>query len=201
MGSDVEKPTVLEVQGQTSTNKNKRPKRDCLCRLMNVLTAMCALLCLVAHCLAIAVGPSIHDVTGMLQQTLRIYGISFAVLIMLTETEWEYFLSQFRVLDSWLGRGGFQMFEAVLTLELSRSTAPGQSDFHKSLRLYRVVAGISLLVCSGLYMLGGVLCWGRHKAKVRYQREAEKQRVLEDLEALDSKRQELKGLLAVYSNH
>ena len=57
------------------------------------------------------------------------------------------------------------MFGAVLTLELSRSTAPGQTDFHKSLRLYRVVAGISLLVCSGLYILGGILCWGRHKAK------------------------------------
>lgn len=38
-------------------------------------------------------------------------------------------------------------------------------------------------------------------AAVRYQREAEKQRVMEDLEALDHKRQELKGLLAVYSNH
>merc|ERR1712130_352035 len=98
------------------------------------------------------------------QQSLRIYGGAFAILIMLTETEWEYFLSKFRILDSWLGRGFFQMFEAVLTLELSRSTAPGQSDFHKSLKLYRLVAGISLLACSGLYMLGGVLCWGRHKA-------------------------------------
>ena len=57
------------------------------------------------------------------------------------------------------------MFVAVLTLELSRSTAPGQSDFHKSLRLYRVVAGVSLLVCGGMYILGGILCWGRHKAK------------------------------------
>lgn len=36
---------------------------------------------------------------------------------------------------------------------------------------------------------------------VKYQREAEKQRVMEDLEVLDQKRQELKGLLAVYSNH
>ena len=42
------------------------------------------------------------------------------------ETEWEHFLSRFRVLDSWLGRGAFQLFEAVLTLELSRSTAPGK---------------------------------------------------------------------------
>jgi len=41
------------------------------------------------------------------------------------EAEWDYFLSKFRVLDSWLGRGAFQLFEAVLTLELSRSTAPG----------------------------------------------------------------------------
>ena len=35
---------------------------------------------------------------------------------------------------------------------------------------------------------------------VRYQREVERHRVEEDIEALDFKRQELKGLLAMYSN-
>ena len=88
------------------------------------------------------------------------------------ETEWEYFLSNVRILDSWLGRGFFQMFEAVLTLELSRLTAQGKTDFHKSLQLYRIVAGVSLLVCSALYILGGIFCWGRSKAKGRSLREA-----------------------------
>ena len=88
------------------------------------------------------------------------------------ETEWEYFLSNVRILDSWLGRGFFQMFEAVLTLELSRLTAQGKTDFHKSLQLYRIVAGVSLLVCSALYILGGIFCWGRSKAKGRLLRQA-----------------------------
>ena len=70
-----------------------------------------------------------------------------------------------RVLDGWLPRGFLQLFEAVLTLELSGSTAQGETDLHKSLRLYRLLAGISLVVCSGLYILGGVLCCGRNRAK------------------------------------
>lgn len=81
------------------------------------------------------------------------------------ETEFEFFLSSLRLLDNWLARGFFQLFEAVLTLELSRSTAQGTTDFHRSLRLYRIVAGTSLLACSALYILGGILCWGRHKAR------------------------------------
>jgi len=162
MGSDVEKPTVLEVHSQGgSINKNKRPKRDCLCRILNVITAMCALLCLVAHCLAIAVGPSIHDVTGLLQQTLRMYGISFAILIMLTEAEWDYFLSKFRVLDSWLGRGAFQLFEAVLTLELSRSTAPVPEAIPGG--GWHIVAGVQRVVHAGR---GAVLGEAQSKSAV-----------------------------------
>ena len=76
-------------------------------------------------------------------------------------------ISQFRLLEKWLWRGFFQLFTALLTLELSRSTAPGQSDVHKSLKLYRIVAGCSLLGCSGMYMLCGILCFGRQKAKGR----------------------------------
>ena len=68
---------------------------------------------------------------------------------------------------SWLCRGFFQLFTALLTLELSRSTASGESDVHKSLKLYRIVAGCALVSCGGLYILCGILCWGRQKAKGR----------------------------------
>lgn len=48
MGSDVEKATVLEVHTPGGSASKKRPKRDCLCRVLNVITAICALLCLVS---------------------------------------------------------------------------------------------------------------------------------------------------------
>lgn len=45
MGSDTkERATVIEI---SSPSKREKPRRDCICRIMNVFTAICALLCLV----------------------------------------------------------------------------------------------------------------------------------------------------------
>ena len=79
------------------------------------------------------------------------------------EAEWERFLTTFKLLDGCFGRGLLQAFEALLTLELTvqHGIKEGTSDFHKSLHLYRAVAGVSLLVCSAFYILGGLLCFGR----------------------------------------
>ena len=51
-----------------------------------------------------------------------------------------------------------QAFEALLTLELTiqHGVKEGSTDFDKSLQLYRTVAGVSLLVCSAFYIIGGV---------------------------------------------
>ena len=78
------------------------------------------------------------------------------------EIEWEGFLTMFKILDGFLGRGLLQAFEALLTLELTvqHGVREGSSDFHKSLQLYRTVAGASLLICSAFYVLGGLLCFG-----------------------------------------
>lgn len=49
MGSDVEKPVLVDmgtVGKQEAKSKHKAP-RDCFCKLLNVITALCALLCLV----------------------------------------------------------------------------------------------------------------------------------------------------------
>lgn len=67
---------------------------------------------------------------------------------------------------SWLGRGILMMFEALLTLEITSTVKAGETDFHRSLQLYRLPAAISLLACSGLYILGGMLCLGRRKRGV-----------------------------------
>ena len=62
---------------------------------------------------------------------------------------------------------GGQAFLAVLTLELA--TSAGNSDFDISLRLYRQIAGYSMLGCAGLYILGGMLCFGALKQGGRWQ--------------------------------
>ena len=71
-----------------------------------------------------------QDIAAAIRQGLRVYSILLGALIILTETEWDRFLSLFRALDGWIIRGFLQLFEAGLTLELARSL--GASDFHRS---------------------------------------------------------------------
>lgn len=71
-----------------------------------------------------------QDIAAAIRQGLLVYSILLAALIILTETEWDRFLSLFRALDGWIIRGFLQLFEAGLTLELARAT--GASDFHRS---------------------------------------------------------------------
>ena len=66
-------------------------------------------------------------------------------------------------LRSWIWRGFFLGFESLLTLEITGTAAPGSTELHKSLQLYRFVSAVSLLVCAALYVLGGILCFGRRK--------------------------------------
>lgn len=182
-----------------------KPRSNCLlgfCRLINFLTAICCLLCAVAHGMALMVGEgSVQGVQALTQQVLRLYGVGFAMILVCAELEWERFLVIFKVLDGFLGRGLLQAFEALLTLELTlqHGVKEGTTDFDKSLQLYRTVAGVSLLVCSAFYIIGGILCFGRIR-KARYKREAERLRVQEDLAETERKRTELRGLLAMYSN-
>ena len=80
------------------------------------------------------------------------------------ETEWERVLAACRLLEGWVARGLALGFVAALTLELTSVVAEGgQTDFHKSLRLYRAVAGASLLACAAVYVAAGLLCLGRLK--------------------------------------
>ncbi|DBA86323.1 TPA: hypothetical protein ACH3X2_005558 [Trebouxia sp. C0005] len=132
---------------------------------------------------------------------LQLVPLNEPVHAVCAELEWERFLVTFKVLDGFLGRGLLQAFEALLTLELTlqHGVKEGTTDFDKSLQLYRTVAGVSLLVCSAFYIIGGILCFGRIR-KARYKREAERLRVQEDLAETERKRNELRGLLAMYSN-
>ncbi|KAK9832272.1 hypothetical protein WJX74_005076 [Apatococcus lobatus] len=152
---------------------------------------------MVADCMALVARGKPEDIAAAIRQGLRVYSVGLGALIILTETEWDRFLSLFRALDGWIIRGFLQLFEAGLTLELAR--AMGASDFHRSTQLYRIVAGASLSGCGIFYVLGGVLCVGRLK-RARYKRTAELVKVQQELDSVDRRRGELRSLLAVYSD-
>ncbi|GFR45356.1 hypothetical protein Agub_g6730 [Astrephomene gubernaculifera] len=165
-------------------------------RFINILTSLSAILCLVAFSMAIVVGPPFTDKESCKVQLLRLYGVFFAAGLALIEAEWEWLMQFCRIMEFWLARGACQAFLAIMTLELVHSN--GNSDFDRSVRLYRTVSGLCLLGCSGFYILGGITCLGTLR-NARYKRFVERLRVERDLESLDKQREELNRLLAVYS--
>ncbi|KAA6419561.1 MAG: hypothetical protein FRX49_10486 [Trebouxia sp. A1-2] len=114
---------------------------------------------------------------------LQLVPLNEPVHAVCAELEWERFLVTFKVLDGFLGRGLLQAFEALLTL---KADTPGMSVKGRDDRL-----GTSL--CKLYRTL-------REFPAARYKREAERLRVQEDLAETERKRNELRGLLAMYSN-
>eukprot|EP01025_Chloroclados_australasicus_P003218 TRINITY_DN10747_c1_g1_i3.p2 TRINITY_DN10747_c1_g1~~TRINITY_DN10747_c1_g1_i3.p2 ORF type:complete len:212 (+),score=25.77 TRINITY_DN10747_c1_g1_i3:309-944(+) len=198
---DEERGSILSPTNG-SHQQQQRPKRDCFlvfCSIVNVITGLCGLLCLVAYCMALSEGAPLTQPDSVKPQVLRLYGVFFSLFIILTETEWQWFTSWVRVVDVWFVRGLLYIFFAVLTLQLATPQPSEEpSDFKKSLQLYRSVSGFALFSCGGFYVLGGVLCFQILKRK-RHQRERERDRVLKDLEELDRQREELLRLRQVYS--
>uniref|UniRef100_A0A7R9V1N4 Uncharacterized protein n=1 Tax=Chlamydomonas euryale TaxID=1486919 RepID=A0A7R9V1N4_9CHLO len=178
----------------------QQPQADCFlifCRTINVVTAISALLCMVAHGMALASdGRPLADGNATCIQLLRVYGMGVAVVIMALETEWPPLLDAARLLEWWVGRAVLQGLLVVMTLEVA--TPSGHSDFDTSLRLYRRLAGYCMLGCASFYFVGGCLCFGMIR-RARYRVHAERLRVERDLEAQEARLGELKALLASYS--
>lgn len=131
---------------------------DCffsLLKVLNTATGFSAVLCMVAHGMALAGGPAFTDAGGK-EQLLRLYGMLLAAFLALVETEWPLLLANIRLLENWVARGCAQAFLAIFTLQIA--TSQGATDFDHSIRLYRNVAAMSLLCCSGAYVLGGICC-------------------------------------------
>lgn len=77
-----------------------------------------------------------------------------AAAVVLSEAELELWFGLFPLLRSWVGRSVFQLFVGLFTLTLA--TSEGDTDFAKSVMLYRRIAGYWLLLCALLYFVGGV---------------------------------------------
>ena len=114
--------------GSLSTAFIWRTLFDMIAELQGCMQAASAIY--MAACFEASQSFDAQDIAGAIRQGLRMYSIMLGGLIVLTETEWDRFLSLFRALDGWIIRGFLQLFEAGLTLELARST--GASDFHRS---------------------------------------------------------------------
>lgn len=143
-----------------------------------------------AHPTACVALQDLYFYTG---QAVRAFGLGGALLLMLVETEWWLFLKMMPLLEAWLARGLAHVFLATLTY---REAYPRRSetDFTKSLNLYRSAASAALLACGVLYTLGGMLCMGWVR-KARMRREERRLEAAGEMEELDRRRRELNRLL------
>lgn len=189
--------------GQETRNVKRARSADCFdyfCRLLNVATALCAVLCAISYGMALAIYQPITDAPGLLDQALRVFGLLGAVLVAVVEIEWERFLRLVRFTEYWVGRAIVQVFIALLTFKMASAegkhcSESGKScDFHQSLELYRFVSAMALLGCGSIYFIGGILCFGLIK-RSRSQQDRKRQQAQHDLEELEKKRETLRGLL------
>jgi len=182
-----------------SNDPAQKSMRDCFlvfCRSINTITSLCAGLCLVAQVMAVCVQyrtPILMDLGRIYQQLIRMFSAVLALVVILVETEWEKFLALVRVFEYWVVRGLLQVFLALLTLELA--TAGGDSDFSKSVRLYRMVSGFSMLACGMFYIMGGCCCFAALK-KARHRRIVERMKAQADLLMIEKQREDLRTLLS-----
>ncbi len=56
---------------------------------------------------------------GAETQALRLFGMVFAVVMALVETEWQFIMTWFKFAENWIARGFVQAFVAVLTMEVT----------------------------------------------------------------------------------
>ena len=139
------------------------PSPTCVLQLSSHMHAMYVEVSLCATCWVACCIPAGQVCRG-LASARPCHGLPDSASPQQVETEWERVLSACRMLEGWVCRGLALGFVAALTLELTSSVAEGgQTDFHKSLRLYRAVAGASLLACAAVYVGAGLLCLGRLK--------------------------------------
>ncbi|KFM25869.1 hypothetical protein F751_1483 [Auxenochlorella protothecoides] len=154
-----------------------------------MVTIICSLVCAAAFGMAIAV--RVHapdkDIYYLSGQAVRVYGLLTAILVVFVELEVAALAAWWPLLEIWIGRAMLQSFVGVLTY---REALPrGDTDFHRSLALYRGIASVALLVCSGVYAVGWISCL------VRTRRDQRLRKAQAEYEALERRRAELQRLL------
>lgn len=158
-----------------------------VCRCFSVVTIVSALLCVAVNVLSAI--QSFKNGEDVFDGILRCYAVLIALFVVVAETEWERIQKFWIILEYWVGRGMLQIFVAVMTRALSESTST-----KKYIILLREIASYMLLACGVIYIIAGLLCCGRLK-RSRLSKVVSKEQAAKDLEELERRREELRGLL------
>ncbi|KAL0914620.1 hypothetical protein M5K25_014983 [Dendrobium thyrsiflorum] len=158
-----------------------------ICRCFSVITALTAILCVCANVLSAI--HSFRNGSDIFGGIFRCYAIALAIFVALVETEWNFILKFWRVLEYWVGRGMLQIFVAVMTRAF-----PDVIWARKDLVLLQEISSYLLLACGVTYVVAGLLCIGFFK-RSRVQKETSREHAAKDLEELERRKRELEALL------
>ncbi|KAK4739824.1 hypothetical protein R3W88_003521 [Solanum pinnatisectum] len=157
------------------------------CRLFSFVTALAAILCIVVNVYS-AVRSFKHGY-DVFDGIFRCYAVVIAVIVVVAETEWGFFIKFWKVLEFSAGRGMLQIFVAVMT-----RAYPEDYGQRNDLILLRNIASYFLLTCGAIYIISGLLCFGFIK-RARQAKEVSREQAINDLQELERRREELEALL------
>ncbi|KAK7328090.1 hypothetical protein VNO77_22186 [Canavalia gladiata] len=183
-------PVPLLTSASSTTRLRRRSGPDpflSLCRCFSFVTSFSAILCIAVNVLS-AIRSFKHR-SDIFDGIFRCYAVFIACFVVLAETEWNFFIKFWKVLEYWVGRGMLQIFVAVLTRAF-----PDYSGERRELVLLQSIACYMLLTCGVIYVLSGILCIGFLK-RSRQKQEISREQAAKDLEELERRREELEQLL------
>ncbi|RAL44996.1 hypothetical protein DM860_003755 [Cuscuta australis] len=158
------------------------------CRVFSFVTSVAAILCIAVN--VYSAFRSFRNGYDVFDGIFRCYAVVIAMIVVVAETEWGFFIKFWKVLEYWAGRGMLQIFVAVMT-----RAYPEYSGQQHELILVQQIASYLLLACGAIYVLSGILCIGFLK-RARQNKEISKEQTIMDLEALERRREQLTALLA-----
>ncbi|KAK0589847.1 hypothetical protein LWI29_019257 [Acer saccharum] len=158
-----------------------------VCRCFRVLTSLTAILCIAVNVFSAV--RSFKAGSDIFDGIFRCYAVLIAFFVVVAETEWEFVIKFWKVLEYWVGRGMLQIFVAVMTMAF-----PSYSEEETVLVLLRNIASYMLLGCGLVYVISGILCIGCLK-RARQQKQITRDQAIKDLEEMEQRREELEQLL------
>ncbi|XP_051146864.1 uncharacterized protein LOC127262284 isoform X1 [Andrographis paniculata] len=158
------------------------------CRGFSVITSLAAILCIAVNVLSAV--KSFKNGSDIFDGIFRCYAVILAIFVVVAETEWEFVMKFWKVLEYWVGRGMLQIFVAVMTRAYPEYLRDGSQD----LFLLQSIGSYLLIACGVVYVISGVLCIGMVK-RARQKKELSRDQAIKDLEELERRREELESLL------
>ncbi|CAJ1961350.1 unnamed protein product [Sphenostylis stenocarpa] len=185
-GENVPQLTASSSRRRVRTRARPDPFLS-LCRCFSFVVVLSAIFCIAVNVLSAI--RSFKNQSDIFDGIFRCYAVFITCFVVLAETEWNFIIKFWKVMEYWVARGILHIFVAVMTRAF-----PDYSGERKELVVLQSIACYMLLTCGVIYVVSGVLCIGFLK-RSRLKQEISREQAAKDIEELERRREELEQLL------